>query len=53
MKKISIFLIVITLTLIACHPSHNPDGENTVTCTNPQPAKIWSWHIHVLFMEND
>ena len=49
---------VLTLTLITClvalgvhaHPTYYPEVDRNVSCYNPTPAKIYSYHIHMLYI---
>lgn len=45
-------LILIFITLLAiinCHSGFYPMVDNNEACVKPKPAKIYSWHIHLLF----
>ena len=49
---------VLALTLITClvalgvraHPTYYPEVDRNVSCYNPTPAKIYSYHIHMLYI---
>lgn len=46
-KTIIQFLLLIIFTY--AHATFYPMIEKNEACVKPKPAKIWSWHIHLLF----
>ena len=36
---------------MSSHPTHYPQVNRNETCYNPEPAKIFSWHIHLLYWQ--
>ena len=53
MYPLSIFFLVLSLTLLSSHPTHYLEVERNRTCFDPEPAKIYSWHIHLLYWQNN
>ena len=52
MRKTNIFCVFVSLfaALCAAHPTfYNLTLEDDVSCHEPNPARIRSWHIHVLY----
>ena len=50
MKKITIILLIVSFL---CHSTIYPGVERNETCYNPEPAKIYSWHYHVLYWQTN
>jgi len=49
-----VILFIATLFLLAAaHPTHYPEVDRNETCYKPTPAPIYSWHIHLLFWQNN
>jgi len=50
MKILIAFAIVAAIAM--AHPTHYKVDRNE-TCYNPEPAKVYSWHIHLLFWQKN
>ncbi len=53
MKSFTITLALALLALgVIAHPTKYHHGDRNVSCYEPEPAKIYSWHIHLLFWQD-
>ena len=51
---LNILTLTLTASLIALgvnsHPTYYPEVNRNASCYNPTPAKIFSYHIHMLYI---
>jgi aromatic ring-cleaving dioxygenase len=49
----NIYLGLFLILYVSAHPTFYPHVNRNETCFKPEPAKIYSWHIHVLYWQTN
>ena len=52
MRFLSLLIAFYLGCVVLSHPTYY-DVDRNLSCVEPQPAKIYSWHIHILYNHND
>ena len=50
MMKILVLALALLTFGVQAHPTYYPEVNRNVSCYNPTPAKIYSYHIHMLYI---
>ncbi len=51
-----IFCVILLASLLAlsyAHPTYYPDVYRNASCYQPGPAKIYSYHIHLMYVNTN
>ena len=50
----SFAILVSTLLAVSfAHPTYYPQADRNESCVKPGPAKVYSYHIHLLYLQTN